>query len=42
MEGLYFLETVYTQFHLDETLLLPFFINSLSYHKKNHIWQLIY
>jgi hypothetical protein len=29
-----FLEIVYTQFHLDETPLLSFFINSLSCHQK--------
>jgi heme O synthase-like polyprenyltransferase len=28
-----FFETVYTQFHIDETHLLSFFINSLSYHQ---------
>jgi hypothetical protein len=32
--GFYFLETVYTQFHLDEIPLLSFFINYLPYHLK--------
>jgi hypothetical protein len=30
----YFLETAYIRFHLDETSLLYFFMNSLLYHKK--------
>jgi hypothetical protein len=29
----YFFEIVYTWFHIDETPLLSFFINSLSYHQ---------
>jgi hypothetical protein len=36
-----FLETVYTRFHLDETHLLSFFINSIML-SKNTVWQLIY
>jgi hypothetical protein len=32
--GFIFLETMYTGFHLDEILLLSFFINSLPCHKK--------
>jgi hypothetical protein len=33
--GFYFFsETVYTRFHLDETPLLSFLINSLPYHQK--------
>ena len=31
--GFIFLETVYTKFHLDETTLLSFFINSMSCHQ---------
>jgi hypothetical protein len=32
-----FLETVYNQFHLDETSLLSFFIIFLSCHKKSYV-----
>jgi hypothetical protein len=32
--GFIFLKTVHTRFHVDETTLLSFFINSLPFHKK--------
>jgi hypothetical protein len=35
--GFIFLETMYTGFHLDEILLLSFFINSLPCHKKSYV-----
>jgi hypothetical protein len=37
-KGFHFLfEIVYTWFHLDETPLLYFYINSLSCHKKSYV-----
>jgi hypothetical protein len=33
----HFLETIYTQFHLDEASLLSFYINSLSCDQKSYV-----
>jgi hypothetical protein len=35
--GFHFLKTVYTQFHLDETSLFLFFINSLHVIKRYYV-----
>jgi hypothetical protein len=35
--GFYFFEIVYTQFYLNETPFISFFLNSLSCHKKSYV-----
>jgi hypothetical protein len=35
--GFHFFEIVYTQFHLNETPFISFFLNSLSCHKKSYV-----